>query len=190
MESNFDTAIAYILHDEGGYAERENEPGGAGNRGISYTLFKEMWAKEKRGVPTFDDLKAVDDVEAARLYKKFVFPLVSFNEMPPGLDYLMVNLATMQGPTGAIRLLQETMGMDFMSTTGKLDQKTWDNIKDWNPYKLVGGLQVLQDKYKMNDSRVGTWRDSKTGKEMKGFGPGWGNRAWRTWNRAVGMIPA
>ena len=185
MEKNFDTAITFILHDEGGYAERENEPGGAGKYGISFTLFKEMWAKDKNlGVPTFKDLKAIDETEAKRLYKTYIFPEISFDEMPSGVDYVMVNLRTMQGPTGAKKILQESLGLPI---TGKFDDAIWDVIHKSDPYKLVAGLLLLQAKMKMNDPRVGPWKDSK-GKDEKGFGPGWGNRIWRVWNRATGLM--
>jgi lysozyme family protein len=196
MDSSFDTAIQYVFNDEGGYTERENEPGGAVNHGISFLLFQEMWEKEKKkekpgiplheGKPTFKDLKNLTQEQASYLYKTYVFPLVGFDKLPAGLDYAMVNTATMQGPTGAIKLLQEALGFGFMETTGKLDTRTWDAIKDSDPYKLIGGLLLLQAKTKMNDPRVGKWKD-KNDKEQKGFGPGWGNRLWRVWNRSVNL---
>ena len=196
LATNFDPSIGLIFHDEGGYAERENEPGGAGKYGISFTLFKEMWVKESKldkpilsmraGGPTFEDLKALTEDEASYLYKTYIFPEISFNELPLGVDYVMINLRTMQGATGAKKIFQESMALPI---TGKFDYDDWDAIHKADPYKLVAGLLLLQTKLKMNDPRVGPWKDSK-GKEWGGFGPGWGNRIWRVWNRAIGMMEA
>ena len=41
MEANWDIAIASVLHWEGSYAIRANEPGGAVNMGVSLQTYRE-----------------------------------------------------------------------------------------------------------------------------------------------------
>ena len=184
MEKNFDTAITWVFHDEGGFAIRENEPMGGGNKGVSMLVFTEWRRKQNLPDPTFDDLKNLTDDEAKEIYRSNFANVISFDLLPSGVDYTVLNISVMQGPTGAKRILQESIGHPI---TGKLDDDDWDFIHKSDPYKLVAGLLLLQAKMKMNDPRVGPWKDSK-GKDEKGFGPGWGNRIWRVWNRATGLM--
>ncbi len=195
MIENFDNSVQYVLNDEGGYAERINEPGGAVNHGISFQLFLEVWHKDpvfrfqfyqgKTDEPTFADLKALTDKGASYIYEHHIFPLVGFDKMPVGLDYVMVNTATMQGAHGAIDLLQQSLNVPV---TGHLDKVTLDALAKapMIPVPLAGVL-IQQASAKMHDKRVGDWVDP-TGKKMNGFGPGWANRMIRVFNRAVGMI--
>lgn len=48
MKLNSEASLAYVLKDEGGYAERNTEGGGAVNRGITHSTFVAWRAKNKQ----------------------------------------------------------------------------------------------------------------------------------------------
>jgi lysozyme family protein len=193
MKENFDNAVQYVLNDEGGYAERSNEPGGAVNKGISFQLFEEVFKSDEYfretfypGVtnPDFSHLKALSDEAAKYIYHKYVFSKISFDDMPVGVDYVMVNTATMQGVTGATKLLQTAFDLPV---TGKLDEATWNVINTTPALELASGILLYQCQAKMNDKRVGPYID-ENGDKQKGFGRGWSIRLVRVWQRARKMI--
>ena len=185
MKLDFQTCILFVLADEGGYVEREIEPGGAGNFGISFTLFSECWKKDKKpGIPTWADLKKMTAQEASNLYEKYVFPLVDFDNMPAGLDYVMVNTATMQGATGARKLLNEQLNLPINS---KFSPDTYTAIEKIGALNVAAGVIISQLALKMVRAEVVDYIDKKTGKTVQGFGGGWSKRLKRLWLRALAM---
>lgn len=177
MKENLDTVLQYVLEDEGKYAE--HGPGGATNRGISFLLFEEVWRKDSvfknrfypnnKPIPTIEDLKNLTEGGASYIYKYHVFPKVDFDNLPSGLDYVMVNTATMEGPTGAIKLLQSTLNLPV---TGKMKDVTFST----DTIQMMAGVLLHQANIKLHDKRV------------KKHGPGWGNRLVRIWERSIKLI--
>jgi lysozyme family protein len=108
MRVNLDRAIKFILADEGGYAERPGEPGGAVHMGISMRTLSDWRAMHDRPRPSFADLKAMSEDEAAAIYSmNYALPL-HFETMPAGLDYAILDAAVNEGVEGARGLLAVT----------------------------------------------------------------------------------
>ena len=106
MKENLSLSLIYILNDEGGFAERKAEPGGAVNRGISLEALAEDWNKNKRkSIPTVNDLNNLSEEEAMRIYTDHYAKSIGFDDLPVPLDYVMLNTAVMEGITGANELL-------------------------------------------------------------------------------------
>jgi lysozyme family protein len=59
-------SIEYVLNDEGGFAERASEPGGAVNKGISMLVFREWRHSKGKPDPTLDDLRNLTDEDVFR----------------------------------------------------------------------------------------------------------------------------
>jgi len=111
MKSNTDAALAYVFKDEGGYAERPEEGGGAVNRGVTFTVFS-AWRKTKGyPEPTWADLKAMTVEEATEIYKAQYLYGVHFDELPAGVDYAVLDASITGGISGSIKLLQEVLGL-------------------------------------------------------------------------------
>lgn len=154
MRENWDRAISSVFAWEGGFAERENEPGGAVNKGVSLATYRQIHPEA-----TVDDLRAITDAEAASIYDtRYALP-VGFYDAPGGLDVVLLHAAVMQGVTGATKLFQASLGLP---ETGKISPKLFDMID--RPLETARGLIIRLMHAKMHDPNVGR------------FGPGWSDR--------------
>lgn len=110
MKSNRQTALDFIYHDEGPFVIRDTEPGGAGNRGISFERFRAWWHLQGRhGEPTFDDLKNQPQADADALYGKFFLDPAHFDDLPFGVDYVVLD-GFING--GGLTILQRALGLN------------------------------------------------------------------------------
>jgi lysozyme family protein len=123
----------HVFVSEGGYAERDSEPGGAVNMGISFRAFEEWWddtgrdlALERR--PQWSDLKRLSRDEAEEIYRHYYFDPLRFGQLPAGVDYAFVDFAINSGVGGAIRAVQRLMRFPV---TGKIDTNDRDGPFFW-----------------------------------------------------------
>lgn len=124
MKSNISQVMDWVFLHEGGYAERDSEPGGAVNMGISFTAFKDWWTKSKKlGEPSFADLKSLTRTDAEGIYKDWFFTPTAFDTMPSGVDYALIDLAVNSGVGGALRAVSRQLKFPV---TGKMTpQLSW-----------------------------------------------------------------
>lgn len=132
MKENWPRAIGSVLRWEGGYAARENEPGGHVNKGISLATFREKYPDA-----TVEDLKAITDEQAAEFYRNYASG-IHFDDLPGGLDVVVLHAAVMQGVHGAEMLLDASS-------------------KDGTPLERAGEVLIRQMHKKMHDKNVGTF---------------------------------
>lgn len=185
MQADLHPALAYVFADEGGYAERADEGGGAVNKGITFAVFV-AWRKiHNQPVPTFEDLKNISDDEASAIYVAQYAEPLAFSYMPAGLDYCLLNTGVMQGVTGAIELLQQAL---MVKVDGHLGLVTWNAVKSHAPHLVVPAVLRLQLNLKKANPHWFDHTDAETGKTVKGFGPGWTARLMRVETRAMSMI--
>lgn len=124
MRSNLPGVLDWVFLHEGGYAERDSEPGGAVNMGISFTAFKDWWSKtRKSGEPTWPDLKALTRAEAETIYETWFFTPTDFDRMPSGVDYALIDLAVNSGVGGALRAVSRQL--NFPVTSKMTPQLSW-----------------------------------------------------------------
>jgi lysozyme family protein len=169
--------MGYVLNDEGGFAERANEPGGYCNMGVSMTAFIEWRHGKGMPTPTPEDLKALTREEATELYwEKYAMPS-GFADHPPGVDYVMFNTAIMQGVGGA-HVLYVAAGRGWKPDLG-------DTM---GVIAMIARILLFQAAAKMHDPNCGPHIDPKTGKPQHGFGPGWADRLLRVQDRAAMMV--
>jgi lysozyme family protein len=102
-----DDAMGLILEDEGGYAERESEGGGAVNMGVT---LKTLRIYRNNPNLTKEDLKALTRDEVVEIYMwKYAVP-VHFDAYAPGVGYLLFDSAVNNGVTGCQRFLEKATG--------------------------------------------------------------------------------
>lgn len=107
MKANWDRAVDSVLLWEGGAAIRENEPGGAVNRGVSLAAYRE----DHPGAD-IPDLLAMTDEEAKDIYARRYAGPIAFDILPAGLDVAMLHGAVMFGVGGVKKMAQDARG-DF-----------------------------------------------------------------------------
>ena len=95
---SFETAIAFVLNEEGGYTNDPKDPGGETNFGIS-----------KRSHPQVD-IKNLTIEEAKSIYRYLYWDTCRCESLPPKLALAVFDSAVNQGAGTAIKMLQAAVG--------------------------------------------------------------------------------
>ncbi|MCW7552572.1 N-acetylmuramidase [Endozoicomonas gorgoniicola] len=95
--SAFETAIAFVLSEEGGYVNDPNDNGGETNYGIS-----------KRAYPDLD-IKNLTVGQAEAIYYQDYWLKCCCNELPVAVACVVLDTAVNMGPRTAIRFLQQSL---------------------------------------------------------------------------------
>lgn len=111
MKENLARVLEWVFKDEGGYAEREEEGGGAVNMGITYSVFKAWRLLHGKPEPTWEDLKNMPKAEATEIYHEQYLEDIHFDDLPAGVDYAVYDASVNGGVTGSIKILQEALGL-------------------------------------------------------------------------------
>lgn len=115
MLINKPQVMDWIFLSEGGYAERDSEPGGAVHMGISFEVFRNWRAKRGDVEPTFSTLKGMNRSEAEEIYTALYFHPLEFDVLPSGVDYCMVDMGVNSGVGGTIRACQKALHFPITS---------------------------------------------------------------------------
>ena len=94
---DFQHCINLILAEEGGLSNHPADPGGLTQYGIS-----------KRSYPQLD-IAGLTLADAQAIYHRDYWQPIHGDQLPPGLDLLMLDCAVNQGPVTAIKLLQRAL---------------------------------------------------------------------------------
>ena len=108
----FDDAMAFVFKDEGGFAIRNTEGGGAVNMGVALTVFAQWRTKQGKPYPTIPDLERMTAYEAKMIYRALFADTIRFDDLPVGVGYLVLDSAVNNGITGAMRILARALGTD------------------------------------------------------------------------------
>lgn len=98
QSENFNKIISLILELEGGYVFDKNDPGGETKYGISKKSYPEL------------DIKNLTIDEAKTIYFNDFWLKIRADEFNGPLKYLIFDSAINQGRSGAIKILQKTLG--------------------------------------------------------------------------------
>lgn len=169
MKSNFDKALAAVLHHEGGFVNHPSDPGGMTNLGCTKAVWEE-WV----GHPVDEKkMRALTPADVAPLYKRKYWDKIKGDELPDGIDYVVFDAAINSGPGRAVKWLQGCVGADM---DGALGPKTLALVVAADQKELVEDyakrrLSFLTD--------LPTWST---------FGKGWGRRVSEVEKTALLML--
>ena len=175
-------ALALILHDEGGYAERAMEGGGAVNMGITFTVFVAWRLVQGKPHPSFADLKAMPLDEAKAIYAaEFAAPL-QFERMPIGTGYVILDSAVNNGKAGCQKHIEMAVGQPV---DGKFDAVSFWAASHRPPLQFVNAFCAARAQrqktfrdygVRINPAKPRTWGDA------------WDERNEKVRKRALAMI--
>lgn len=112
--TTWETAIAFVLKEEGGYTVDPNDHGGETNFGIS-----------KRRYPNLD-IKNLTREAAVALYQKDFWNVCRCDDLPAPLAIAVFDAAVNQGEGGAGKMLQTLLGV---KVDGKIGDETVAAVK-------------------------------------------------------------
>ncbi|CAB4124411.1 zliS Lysozyme family protein [uncultured Caudovirales phage] len=106
MKDNYLACIEVVLKSEGGYVNDPHDPGGDTNFGIS-----------KRAYPSVD-IKHLTKEGAIAIYKKDYWDRVKGDDLPIGLDLVVLDAAVNSGVSQSVKWLQRSVGVVDDGTIG------------------------------------------------------------------------
>ena len=152
-------AMLIELKFEGGKDDDPIDPGGRTNQGVIQREFS-AWLR-RNGKPSRDVFTMTDQERDAIYYQNYG-QRIRFNELPPGIDLLVLDGAINSGPSQSVKWLQRALNL---SPDGNLGNNTMQAILDY------GDDDLLVAKY--CEYRMAFLRNLKT---FYHFGAGWTSR--------------
>ena len=138
---NFESAIEYVLSNEGLFVDNKDDAGGPTNMGIT---LKDLQRFRKIPV-TRDDLIELTKDEAKQLYYEFFWHPLYLDSLPVKIATAIFDMSINQGPYSAIRLAQRACQV---ADDGNLGPKTIMALQDINPQLFIENyVDAIQDKY-------------------------------------------
>jgi lysozyme family protein len=157
MKDQFEAALDAVLRFEGGYVDDPRDPGGATKFGITRQTLSEA-----RGRPVDKaEVRALDRVEAARIFRARYWDVVRCDDLPAGLDLTVFDVAVNSGPRRAVLLLQDALEVQ---ADGRLGPVTLAACRARDASRLIDGLC---------DRRLAFLKSLPT---WPAFGRGWSRR--------------
>jgi lysozyme family protein len=102
----FEACIPFVLHAEGGYVNDPRDPGGETKYGIC-----------KRAYPTLD-IRSLTEAQAREIYFRDYWSMAHCEELPAGLDLMVLDSAVNTGIRQTVKLIQRAAGIDVDGVWG------------------------------------------------------------------------
>lgn len=133
MKDNFQKALEFVLHHEGGYVSHPRDPGGITNLGVTKAAYEEYLGRSV----TEQEMRDLAPDDVIDFYKKKYWDVVKGDELPSGVDYAVFDFAVNSGPGRAARTLQECVGA---VKDGSIGPKTLEMVSSRNAVELSRDL--------------------------------------------------
>lgn len=144
--AEFEKAIPHILKWEGGYVNHPADPGGATNRGIIFSLFKQ-YAKALGLPPTVDALKDLTEDQAKFIYREHFWNAMKGDQIKDQqLATIILDTFVNQGYRG-LRLAQREAGAD---PDGNIGPGSIQAFNSSAPAILFEGIKDARRRYYQN----------------------------------------
>ena len=157
MKENFDSALAAVLHHEGGYVNHPEDPGGMTNLGVT----KRVWEEWVGHQVDEQAMRALTPAIVGPMYKAKYWDKIKGDELPAGVDYAVFDAAINSGPGRAAKWLQEVVGV---IADGAIGPGTMKAVLAEDPAELVSAYSFKRMNFLQGLPKWPT------------FGKGWGRR--------------
>jgi lysozyme family protein len=157
VQANYDEALKRVLAHEGGYTNHPSDPGGPTNWGITIHDARLYWKRDADAA----DVKAMPLDVAKRIYKSKYWDAMRCDELPSGVDYVVMDFGVNSGISRSIKYLEAIAGLPQ-------DGKPDDTL-----IKAVAHIPVRGLINNFCDNRMAFLKRLKT---WPVFGNGWGRR--------------
>lgn len=141
MTLGFDTAVEFVLQNEGGYVNRKNDRGGPTNMGITIpTLTKYL-----KRIATIDDVSNLSILMAKDIYKAFFWDALHCDSLPYVIATAMFDTAVNRGQAISVGFAQRCVNVN---ADGILGQETIHALSSTDQYMFIYNyVGALQDSY-------------------------------------------
>jgi lysozyme family protein len=164
----FESALAHVLKMEGGFSNDPYDPGGPTNFGITLKTYATYLGKTidaSSSAALTAALRSISPDVVKTIYRRRYWTPAQCADMPPGLDLFHFDAAVNHGVAGAMRILQEALGVAADGIPGPITRRA---IMIATPEALIQRYAALRERrYR---ALPHFWR----------FGRGWLNRVAAT----------
>jgi len=176
--SNYTPALARVLVHEGGWSNHPDDPGGATMRGVTQRVYD---AHRKRKSLPARSVRMISESELQAIYRTGYADKIRFDDLPIGVDYVVLDGAVNSGPAQSVKWLQRALG--GLVVDGVVGDATLAAVAAHPDHdRLIAAVIVLRERFLR---ALKTWAT---------FGKGWSHRlaevkaAGQAW--ATGSVPA
>lgn len=169
VKQTYETAIARVFQDEGGYTNDAADPGGPTNWGITIFDARMYWKPNASAA----DVRAMPKSVAEQIYRDKYAAVVQYDLLPAGVDYAVLDYGINSGVGRAAKVLQRLVGAPV---DGKIGLTTVAATLKNDPADLVN---------RICDERMRFLRSLKT---WPTFGRGWTSRVTGLRRAALNMV--
>jgi lysozyme family protein len=171
MKSNWERSFELMLVSEGGYADLSHlgDTGGRTNLGVTQRVWEEWVGRESNE----KEMRSLTKEMVKPLYKRKFWDACRCDDLPPGIDYLVFDMAVNAGVGRSAKLLQQCVGV---SVDGMIGPITITAVKSKDTEELIE---------KFSEARELFYRGLKT---FDVFGRGWLNRVNHSNANALLMV--
>lgn len=169
--ANFNTIMDHVFREEGGWADHPRDPGGATNMGITHITLAEY-----RGKPvTKNDVRNLTRAEAREIYRKRYWNVIKGDDLPSGIDLVMMDGSVNSGVGRGPKWVQSALGV---VQDGKVGPATISAANRANAAVVINAAC---------EARMRFLRGLKT---WPTFGKGWAARVERVRKEALALANA
>lgn len=129
MKDNFDYILNRIFAEEGGYVDHPSDPGGATNMGITRATLA-TWRNSTIGNTSKMEVKNLTKKEASEIYRKKYWNPIKGDELPGGIDMVVMDYGVNSGVSRSVKLLQAMLGVTQDGVVGPNTIKAAWAVKD------------------------------------------------------------
>lgn len=141
MKANYAAAMRIELVYEGGRDDDPVDPGGRTNQGVIQREYS-AWRKTK-GLPVRDVFLMQPD-ERDEIYRINYADKVQFDQLPPGIDLLLLAGGINSGPVQSIKWVQRALGL---TADGVLGPITMQRIQSADQDALIDGIIARREAF-------------------------------------------
>ena len=136
----FDTALSFVLAQEGGYVDDPLDPGGATNLGITLRVLTN-W---RHTAVSKQDVQHLGRDEASAIYRAHYWNVLHGDALPAGVDLLVFDCGVNMGTYRSACLLQRSLGV---TADGAIGPRTLSAIKSGQMMELIEQLARERQTY-------------------------------------------
>jgi lysozyme family protein len=135
-------AMKIELRFEGGKDDDPIDPGGRTNQGVIQRVYA-SWRK-KKGLPP-RDVFLMEDSERDEIYYQNYGRLVRFDELPPGVNVVVLDGGVNSGPSQSIKWLQRALGL---GADGVLGERTMEAVLNHPDHdRLIANILEQRERF-------------------------------------------
>lgn len=168
MKENFKKIMDEVLKHEGGYVNHPSDPGGATNRGVTRCTLAAYRGVSCANLP-IAEVKNLTLEETLEIYRVNYWNRCLADDLPSGVDYVVMDYAVNSGVSRSAKLLQKIVGA---KADGVIGLKTLAKVNDYPDYEKL--IHIACDNRLSFLQRLVTWETFKKGwtRRVKGVREG------------------